>query len=428
MHRPPTACTSTSARQVSHPAHDFSQVRHLKEHVKLISTNTALKSNLIRLIKKYPNISFGTAWASTGTDVFASLVEAKAKIQGAVIGTHFYQTDPDVLDEFVGSTAVKFVLQPQGVFHPKVFVFWDDTSWEVLIGSANLTAGAITKNTELSTLITHADGTPELLSEVLDIIKGYGTTARTISQVDADNYRRIWKLKAKIRDKLEGNFGGTTPTKPEIDSPVMTMDWPTFYAAIQEDKIHGFDERLAMLEKVASEFAKAQHFNDIPYQERLGIAGLKSKTIKNSEWFGSMVGAGKFYKRMNASEPAFSIALDAIPSTGAVIKNQYETFIKEFVRGFPDGRDGLATATRLLSMKRPDTFLCVDGPNRKKLAKDVGMKRADKLDYERYWTEVVERLQGSPWWNAPEPTNKTEARAWNGRAAMLDALFYEETK
>ncbi len=395
--------------------------------MKLISTNTALKSSLIRLIKKYPNISFGTAWASAGTDVFASLVDAKAKIQCAVIGTHFYQTDPAVLDEFVGSVAVKFVLQPQGVFHPKVFAFWDATSWEVLIGSANLTAGAITKNTELSTLITHADGTPELLSEVLDIIKGYEAMARTISQVDADNYRRIWKLKAKVRDKLEGNFGGTTPTKPELDSPVMTMDWPTFYAAIQADKIHGFDERLAMLDKVASEFAKAPHFNDIPYQERLGIAGLKSKTIKNSEWFGSMVGAGKFYELMNDSEPAFSIALDAIPATGAVTKDDYDTFIAEYLKAFPNGRDGLATATRLLSMKRPDTFLCVDGPNRRKLAKDVGMPRPDKLDYERYWTEVVERLQASPWWKSDEPTDIKELKAWNGRAAMLDALFYEET-
>lgn len=396
--------------------------------MKLIFTNTALKSHLLRLIKKYPNISFGTAWASAGTDIFSALVNAKAKIRGAVIGTHFYQTHPDVLDEFIDSDIVKFVLQPQGVFHPKVFAFWNDTSWEVLIGSANLTAGAITKNTELSTLITHADGTPDLLSEVLDIIKGYAAAARTIRQLDADNYRRIWALKVRIREKLEGNFGGTAPTKSEVDSPVMSMDWATFYAKIQADKTHGFDERLAMLDAVAHEFAMAPHFNDIPYQKRLGIAGLRSKAIKNSEWFGSMVGAGKFYKLMNASEPAFSSALDAIPSKGAVTKTDYDTYISEFVKAFPDGRDGLGTATRLLSMKRPDTFLCVDGANLEKLAKDVGMKRADKLNYERYWTEVVERLQASPWWKSPQPTDKKEAKVWRGRAAMLDAIFYVATK
>lgn len=84
--------------------------------MKLISTNAALKSNLLRLIKKYDHISFGTAWASAGTDVFAELKKAKAKITTGVIGIHFYQTDPDVLDEFVDSSQVRFALQPEGVF------------------------------------------------------------------------------------------------------------------------------------------------------------------------------------------------------------------------------------------------------------------------------------------------------------------------
>ncbi|HHK1974239.1 TPA: phospholipase D family protein [Pseudomonas aeruginosa] len=376
--------------------------------VKLISTNTALKSNLLRLIRKYDHISFGTAWASAGTDVFTELIKAKAKINLGVIGTHFYQTHPDVLDEFVCSRQVRFTLQPEGVFHPKVFAFWTATSWEVLIGSANLTAGAIKANTELSTLITHEDGTPELLSEVLDIISGY--EGRSISQVDADNYRRIWGIKARLREKLEGTYGGTPTSKPEVESPVMTMDWPTFYAEIQKDKTHGFADRLGMLEQIASQFANVKHFNDIPLQERLGIAGLRSKAIKNSEWFGSMTGAGMFYKHMNASTPAFSKALDAIPPKGPVTKDQYDAFIKAFVKGFPNGRHGLGTATRLLSMKRPDVFLCVDGQNKKKLAQDVGMVRADKLDYDRYWTEVVERLQEAPWWKSPRPVVATKPR------------------
>ncbi|MDR0214551.1 MAG: phospholipase D family protein [Comamonas sp.] len=391
--------------------------------MKLISTNIALNSNLQRLIRKYENISFGTAWASAETDVFAELAKAKAKIAKGVIGTHFYQTHPDVLDEFVGSCQVSFVLQPEGVFHPKVFAFWTAKSWEILIGSANLTVGALKANTELSILISHKDGTPDLLDEVLAAIDGY--EGRTISQIDADNYRRIWKLKAPIKDKLKGSYGGNPATKPEVESPVMTMDWPAFYAALQKDKAHGFTDRLSMLDQVANEFAKAQSFNDIPFQERLGIAGLRSKAIKNSEWFGSMVGAGKFYKLINSSEPAFSVALDAIPPTGAVTRHQYDTFIREYLKAFPNGRDGLGTATRLLSMKRPDTFLCVDSANLKKLAQDVGMKRPDKLDYERYWTEVVERLQQAPWWQSPEPKQQSEVRAWRARTAMLDAIFYE---
>lgn len=89
--------------------------------MKLISTSNELKKQLKRLIEKYPYIAIATAWASADTDVFRALVSHERKIVKAVIGTHFYQTHPDVLDQFVGSRKVKFILQPGGVFHPKVY-------------------------------------------------------------------------------------------------------------------------------------------------------------------------------------------------------------------------------------------------------------------------------------------------------------------
>ena len=183
-----------------------------------------------------------------------------------------------------------------------------------------------------------------------------------------------------------------------------------------------------MLEAVRKVFDATPHFNDMPPQVRLGIAGLESKFLPNPKWFGSMTGAGTFYKLVNNREPAFSIALDAIPRTGAVTKVDYNRYIAEYLKAYPNGRDGLGTATRLLSMKRPDTFLCVDAANLKALSKDVGMKRPDKLDYERYWDEVVLRLMDSPWWQSPEPTSLKERAAWRGRAAMLDAIFYRAKK
>ena len=89
--------------------------------MKLISTNTELSRQLKRLVEKYPRIAIATAWASAETEVFKSLVRHEERIVQAVIGTHFYQTHPDVLDRFVGSRKVKFMLQPDGVFHPKVY-------------------------------------------------------------------------------------------------------------------------------------------------------------------------------------------------------------------------------------------------------------------------------------------------------------------
>lgn len=56
------------------------------------------------------------------------------------------------------------------------------------------------------------------------------------------------------------------------------------------------------------------------------------------------------------------------------------------------------------------------------------MARADKQDYERYWTEVVERLQDAPWWKSPQPGGGNEAKAWHARVAMLDVILYEKKR
>jgi HKD family nuclease len=397
--------------------------------MKIISTNADLSKQLMRLIKKYPKVAFATAWASADTNVFRTLVERQEQIVGAAIGTHFYQTHPDVLDAFVGSAKVKFMLQPDGVFHPKVYLFWSSETWEVIIGSPNLTVGGLTKNAELSVLITSDDGQPNLRHEIATVIKGYVADGATITQQQADRYRGLWKLKARQLEKVVDLFGSRPTSKPAVLSNVMSMDWASYLAMVKEmDKTHGFNARLAMLKTVREQFDEHEHFNDIPFDARRGIAGLASKTIENSEWFGSMSGAGVFYGLINDEHEAFSLALDQIPSTGEVRKQHYDAYLKEYLKAYIKGRDGLGTATRLLAMKRPDVFLCVDAKNIKKLAEDVGIVRADQFDYERYWGEVVLRLREAPWWQSPEPSNPTEQAVWRARAAMLDAIFYEERK
>lgn len=394
--------------------------------MKLISTNADLGRQLIRLMTKYPKIAIATAWASANTDAFKTLLQHKNKIDLAVIGTHFYQTHPDVLDQFVGSSKVKFVLQPQGVFHPKVYLFWSEQAWEVVIGSPNLTAGALTKNSELSVLITSEDGRPEMRGEISTIISGYGSKASTITAKEADNYRRIWKLKSRDLNRLSDFYGEKEATKPAMKSKVMSMSWASYVAEVKKDTNHGFDQRLEMLRVVKAQFDQHAHFNDIPLDARRGIAGLASKTIPHWAWFGKMSVARTYAPLIKQEHPAFSLALDEIPQLGNVRKEHFDRYIREYLKAFPNGGAGLATATRLLAMKRPDTFLCVDSKNKNYLSQDIGIVRVDKLDYERYWDEVILRLMDSPWWQCPQPSALKEKALWHARAAMLDAIFYEK--
>lgn len=393
--------------------------------MRVISTNSELSKQLVRLVAEYPHIAIATAWASADTEVFRALVRHRRRLAQAVIGTHFYQTHPDVLDQFIESNNVKFMLQPDGVFHPKVYVFWSANAWEVILGSPNLTHGALTKNAELAMLVTSNDGQPEMKDQILQVIGSYFDAARSVSRSEAESYRAIWRLKARDLSRVADEFGEKPATKPAVQSKVMSMEWDAYLAELKKDQSHGFKERLAMLAAVRRLFDKNPRFNDISIDGRLGISGFSSNAVPNPKWFGSMQGAGTFRHLINKESEAFSLALDEIPAEGEVLREHYDAFIGQYVSAFHAGRHGLGTATRLLAMKRPDVFLCVDAKNRKRLAEDIGIVRVDRLDYERYWDEVVLRLMASPWWQAPEPDEPGAKAAWHARSAMLDAIFYE---
>lgn len=393
----------------------------------LISNGTAFKAHLIRLFAKYPQVSLAVAWASASTDAFNSLVAHKAKVKHAVIGTHFYQTHPDVLDSFVGSATTKFVLQSAGVFHPKVYCFYDGSGkeFEVIIGSANFTHGAMTVNTELSTLITHKDSQPELLNQTLAFIEMQFKIARTVSSEEADNYRKLWKLRQPELKKLEGQYGETKSGIAPVDMPLMTMDWAQYLAQVKADKIHNFQDRLELLSIVRKLFTKTPKFAEMNQEERKVVAGMDSKIAKDAKWFGSMMGVGYFQQAINNNNVHLSNALDKIPLSGEVNKAQYDAFIEEYLKAFPNGRAGIGTSSRLLALKRPDYFICVDSKNRDKLTKEFDIRKSG-LDYDRYWYEIVGRLIDTPWWKSLPPSDPVDLEAWQGRAAMLDALFYIE--
>lgn len=73
-------------------------------------------------------------------------------------------------------------------------------------------------------------------------------------------------------------------------------------------------------------------------------------------------------------------------------------------------------------MKRPDSFVCVSNPNKAGLANALALSRTT-LDLDNYWERVIEPIRISPWYNAPRPSGN-DAELWDGRVAMLDAIYY----
>jgi hypothetical protein len=393
--------------------------------MKLITRNAALERELLRCLKHYSNIALATAWASADTSMFRLLCQRRQAIRRAVIGTHFYQTHPDVVDKFIEDDDVRFMLQTSGTFHPKVFVFWDASHWEAMVGSANFTKGAISSNAEAALLISQSDaGCASLNDELVALINGYWKQAKTMSAISANAYREQWKRWQPNLSHLSGQYGKSASPKPPVSSRTMSMSWRAFFNTARKDKEHDFDERCDLLERARKAFQAGQSLNTMEPGLRYTIAGLPTDFDHRWAAFGSMRGAGKYFTAIKANDIHLSKAVDLIPLEGFVTRQDYDAYLREYMRAFPEGRHGISTATRLLALMRPDQFVCFDSRNRAGLCADFGIK-VSGMDYERYWDEVVERIMDTPWWNSPPPaTHGVELSAWKGRAAMLDAIFY----
>ncbi|EDK0589265.1 hypothetical protein GFW53_19455, partial [Salmonella enterica] len=118
--------------------------------MKIITTPSNIDKTLVKLMQKYTKYYIATAWASMGSNASLTLFENKHRIVKMIVGTHFYQTHPNFIYNFANTETVRFILKTDGIYHPKVYLFSnEDGSWECLIGSANFTASALTKNLEL---------------------------------------------------------------------------------------------------------------------------------------------------------------------------------------------------------------------------------------------------------------------------------------
>ncbi len=199
--------------------------------MKLIIKPSYLTKEFKRLIKKYNTFQWATAWASAGNEVFGDLLENRFKIEKITVGIHFYQTHPDFIKEFIEDETVHFIEQPEGTFLPKVYLFSnDENDWELIIGSANFTASALSKNTEVCVLLNAKDSNAEEVYEsALQIINSSFDQGKIFSELDWENYNKIWNIQQPKIQSLSGQYGNIKDNpKPSHKIELQTKSWDEF--------------------------------------------------------------------------------------------------------------------------------------------------------------------------------------------------------
>lgn len=400
--------------------------------MQLLTTEKALNAVFEELLKKAKRVSFAVAWASSDFESAKSLLKAKRKIKRAVVGTHFHHTSPDFIKEFLHSKSIKFVTRLDGTFHPKFYCFdGPENEWDCLFGSANFTAGAFSTNSEAMIHIRSEDDPDRSLRrQIVATISDYFNLpeAQFASDIDLPIYRYWYERNKRRFDKSRGKFGSKRSAKTIDEVDILNLDWDEYLTRVKSGKYAKIDERTEVLSYAKDYFREFGSLELMPGNVRKGIGGYLESDSPNWGWFGSMRGSGRFKKIMNRTPQKFSKGLDCIPPVGPVTRDDYSAFVKHYLSAFPKTAGepkfhGLATATRLLAMKRPDYFVCFDSANKRLLSQEFGIAMHHH-DYEDYWDAVVARIIESPWWNSRRPRNPKERSIWDGRAAFLDAIYY----
>jgi len=409
----------------------------------LIESN-AIECALIALMRSHDRYRWAVAWASTGFDAWKTLERHKERISQIVIGTHFHQTHPDAIASLHGERGVRFVTDLSGVFHHKIYLFEkDDGSWSAVIGSANFTNGAFTANDESAVIITSKDpGADTAKLQIDQAIKSAWNKATDRLTPDWLRwYTQMWEQKQERLRELAGRFGRRQNVhkaksidetedggRPVGDIPLLTMSWSKYLGLVRQEGDGGvIQDRTKVLESISAIFMANKSFHSMNLDDRNRVAGTIPKNSRLSAadkidwaWFGRMSGMGKYNRTIIESHAEVSKALDCIPLIGTVDREMYEQFVDIFMR-LPG--TGKGNATRLLAMKRPDVFVCVNGKNAKMLKRWLGFR--GQIEVQSYWESVIRRIQQAVWWNAPCPTAGIGRRVWNHRAAMLDAISYD---
>ena len=389
------------------------------------------KKTLSRYIDKFDEFHWAVAWG-TLTDVAKKAIKNSRKFRNVTFGVAFSQSDPNLIDELVGLknvyVATKF---SGGTYHPKVYCFCSGNKFAAIVGSANFTAGGMGKNHEGAICIEGSTNEP-IFTEITEFTTKSAEFGEMVTKQYADAYRVSHKRAARLPKAPRVPVPNLNKINiKSFSSPLIDMTWESYVKSVRGSRYHNIGQSIDLLRIAQEWFVKTPSFSNLSAAQRKAVAGIIGEYQKTDEqlnrdwgWFGSMKGMGDFANRIDQNDEFLARAIDSIPQKGEVTQAHYDRFSDLFIQAFANSErvGGVATASRLLAMKRPDTFLCVCKPNIIAASEELGFAKST-LSLKNYWDRVVKVIMLADWYNAEKPDG-IDADLWEYRVAMLDAILY----
>lgn len=365
--------------------------------------------------------------------VLISVESAFGPPEAITLGLDFYTTSPSFLDSFRSVIRIGNALQG-GTFHPKLYLFENGNNSCCVMGSSNFTSGGFGNNAELNVCIEGAKSDP-FFNQVSVYIDEQERDSDLLTKPKIADYRdqferfkaarkRLAKFRASTAAEAKAKAMKLREATGEAPPEQLNKTWPEFVQLILAPKRRkridggkaGDVDYLQTAERCQALLAQYARLSKMPPNDRQFVGG----TTREGGWFGSMKGAGYFKEHLNGDPASLDAALDHIPRTGAVKKSSFDAFAAAYQwKGA-----GVANASRLLAMKRPDLFICIDSKNRFAIATAFGVSASSLQTFAGYWN-LLQRVWRCPWSRASLPQQALERRIWNARVALLDSIYYD---
>jgi PLD-like domain len=386
-------------------------------------------AHFVALSDSADEIRLATAWASDGTRAAEALWRNRTKIRDLTVGVDYFATDPAFIRRFKGY--VRIAAPPsRALFHPKVYLFLRRRGFDALIGSSNLTRGGFESNIEVNVVVSGKRVDP-LFQDLIDTLTALSNGGFRPTKPWLRDYSKRWR-QARAGRRATGipPVGQRpAPPKPRPGHPAtLQVGWDEFAKLVlKRSEVHDIFPSgrslgyLGVVREIQRMLAGNPKFSAIPTLSRERLTGL----TRGDEfgYFGTTFRVGHFAHVVKSEARRLDRPFASIPPWPAPItRRHFSNFVRRMPKGPGFGRAGVGS--RLLAMKRPDSFLVVNGRNIPQLAAEFGLATSSLHTYEGYWS-LLERIWACPWYSTSPPHGRMR-KLWEARVAIVDALFYEE--
>ena len=390
----------------------------------VLNTVDAFTDEFARCCGEYDTLRIAVAWSGNPAHKLPyKLLENVGKKIWATVGTAFNQTHPETFTWFDSIGAdIRVFRESATLFHPKVYLFLDGDRYAAFVGSSNLTRNGFYSNCEVNCLIEGTAPIPNDIVGIQNTLKAWHkepfsfcTTTRWINGY-RERYRRH-----------------PPPLKEDGSSPVSWLKdatWDVYYDVVRD----GLEHR----KQNGNGDGSGQEYHDVldaarnnlPLPWTIGyLNDLENRRIiGGSSQYGPLghVAASISFKSWLAGGPhdQWRVMVKAINAIAKFNSPLPLPRLKKHLEQLRSLGPTMYVWGRLLCIVHPDLYCTVSNVAvRKHLSELAGVPSSRFKEPEGY-IGLIEKIHGSPWFNAKKPSDKAQAAIWKRRTAFLDAVLY----